>query len=106
MSRKKKTDDLIPVGVAWYDTQEDWASIKSTAMDPERFENTYDEWKSMAENVMVKMRETGILPVKVILTPEDFSTWCFIYNKENCAESRADFAGLKIRDNSKRKQQA
>ncbi|MFP4326087.1 MAG: hypothetical protein ACLFP9_08715 [Desulfonatronovibrio sp.] len=46
--KKKQMDGLIPVSVAWYDTQENWAGIKSTAMDPERFENTYEEWKSMA----------------------------------------------------------
>ncbi|MFP4455861.1 MAG: hypothetical protein ACLFN6_08520 [Desulfonatronovibrio sp.] len=96
--KKKQMAGVIPVGVAWYETQEDWAGIKSTAMDPERFENTYEEWKSMAAKELVKMVKAGILPVKISLTPEEFSTWCVIHNRKNNAENRADYAALKMRE--------
>lgn len=103
--KKKQKDGLIPVGVAWYDTQEDWSGIKSTAMDPERFENTYDEWISMAAKILVKMLKAGVLPVKISLTPEEFSAWRIIHNRSNNAQSRADFAALKMRDISSSHQQ-
>ena len=104
--KKKQKDGLIPVGVAWYDTQEDWAGIRSTAMDPERLKNTYDEWKSMAAKILVKMLKAGVQPVKISLKPEEFSTWHIIHNENNNAHSRADFAARKMRNISSSDQQS
>lgn len=104
--QKKQMDGLIPMGIAWYETQEDWAGIKSTATDPEHFEDTYEEWKSMAAKVLVKMLKAGVLPVKISLTPEKFSSWCLIHNRNNNAENRADYAALKMREIPSSDQQA
>ncbi len=80
----------IAVGVCWYDEVE-WAKIKATAVDPERFENSFPEWVSMVEEVLRDFMNNGLLPVRVSLAAEDLAAWCSLHDKPNNAASRAEY---------------
>ena len=43
----KRQQDMI-IGVVWYTTSE-WSKTKASATDPERFEETYEEWLQVAK---------------------------------------------------------
>ena len=45
--RAKKHEKERALAVAWYD-ELNWAMVKSTAIDPHRFESSYAEWHAMA----------------------------------------------------------
>lgn len=80
----------IAVGVCWYDEVE-WVKIKATAVDPERFENSFPEWVSMAEDALRELANTGMQPVRVLLAAEDLAAWCSLHDKPHNAASRAEY---------------
>src|SRR5215218_9881966 len=78
------------VGTTWY-TEHEWAKVKATATDPERFENTFVEWLAMAEEAINKLQSSRIVPVKVLITSNDLLAWCLLHKKQNNAAARAQF---------------
>lgn len=95
--RKKKRDRTrIVTGVCWY-TESQWVRVKKTATDPERFEATFDEWSAMAEDALLELRKAGIIPVKVLIDPDEFSAWCKGKSKRNNASARARYVSEQLR---------
>lgn len=89
--RMKKVMRQPPsLGVCWY-TEEEWIKIKLEAVDPERFEATYQEWESMAIKALEDLQQTGLSPIKVIVLADELRQWCKIHGKENSATSRSAF---------------
>jgi hypothetical protein len=80
----------VGVGVAWY-TEEQWAKVKATSVDTERFEETYSAWVEMAEDAIRGMQVAGILPIKVQVVADELLAWCLTHDKKNSAASRAQF---------------
>ena len=95
---KQRNQALPPpiVGVTWY-TEQEWAGVKATATDPKRFEATFPEWVTMAEEALAKMRRAGISPVKILVTANDLLAWCLLHKKENNAGARAQFVSERNR---------
>ena len=89
---------MAAAGVSWYATERDWAEVKATAEDADRFEPTYAEWVTMVEEGMVKMRQAGIFPEKVLVTPGELLVWCRLTGKANNAGNRALFVSEKLRN--------
>jgi hypothetical protein len=90
-SLKPKAFPTAPhVGVGWY-TEDEWAKVKASARDPERFEATFQEWLSMANNAIEQLRRTGINAEKSFVSSSALLAWCLAHNKRNTAESRAEF---------------
>lgn len=95
--RKKKHDRTrIVTGVCWY-TENQWVRLKETATDPERFEATYEEWSAMAEGELLHLSKAGIIPVKVLIDPDEFSAWCKEKSKRNDASARAQYVSEQLR---------
>ena len=95
--RQKKHDrKRIVTGVCWY-TESQWFRLKETATDPERFEATFDEWSAMAEDSLLKLRKAGIIAVKVLIDPDEFSAWCKQKSKPNDASARAHYVAHQLR---------
>ena len=78
------------VGVGWY-TEDEWAKVKASAQDPERFEETFQEWLSMANNALEQLRKTGINAEKSFVSSGALLAWCLVHDKPNTAASRAEF---------------
>lgn len=95
--RQKKHDrKRIVTGVCWY-TESQWARIKETATDPERFEATYEEWSAMAEGELLHLSKAGIIPAKVLIDPDEFFAWCKEKSRPNDASARAEYVSRQLR---------
>jgi hypothetical protein len=68
----------LVIGMSWY-TEEQWARVKASAVDPERFEATYPEWVEMAEDAITKLRRTGVNPHKVWIVASELDAWCLVH---------------------------
>jgi hypothetical protein len=94
--RAKKRSQAILVGVTWY-TEETWAQVKAAATDPERFEESFPEWKAMAILAVRELQRSGVSAVEIHIIPQEYFTWCALNSKLNNAESRAEFVSEKLR---------
>ncbi len=88
--RGKKAMRHGPVAVGWY-TQEEWARVKTTAVDPEVLENSYQEWEAMATKALRDLRKAGLTPVKVFVAADELLAWCLVHGKPLRADARAEF---------------
>lgn len=88
--RPKTPRQALSVGVGWY-IEEEWAKVKATAVDAERFEATYPEWVQMAEESLVKMHAAGLMAEKCYVQADVLLAWCLDHNKPNDAPARATF---------------
>lgn len=79
------------VHIAWYAEGQEWARVKASATDPERFEDTYQEWSAMIEETLIRARTAGAAPVKVPVQADELLRWCRQHGKENNAAARAEF---------------
>jgi len=76
--------------VGWY-TQDEWAKVKASAEDAERFEATFEEWVAMAEDSMVNIRASGINAEKSYILASELLAYCLARNLPNNAAARAEF---------------
>lgn len=95
--RAKKRNHAMLVGVTWYN-QETWARVKATAADPERFEDSFQEWEAMAITAIRDLLRSGVRAMKVPIMPEEFAAWCALHDKLNNAEARAEFVSEQLRE--------
>ncbi|MGM9485859.1 hypothetical protein [Ideonella sp. YS5] len=86
----KVNPPAVNFGVVWY-TEAEWAKVKETSVDPERFEASYSEWIQMAEQGLQQLQAMGIVPSKVQVVAQDFFAWCLVKGKQNSAESRSEY---------------
>lgn len=96
LRKKKKQRKVMVTGVCWY-TESQWARLKSTAADPERFESTFADWTAMAEKQLLALKKAGIFPVKVLTDPDDFFGWCEETSRCNDASARAEYVSIRMR---------
>ena len=94
LSAKKRNQSMI-IGVTWY-TEETWARVKATASDPERFEDSFPEWKAMAIAAIREFLRSGIRAIECQINPDEFFAWCTLNNQVNNATSRAEFVSEKL----------
>jgi hypothetical protein len=100
--KKRKLQKMFPPpsevvpGVTWYSPSE-WARVKATAIDPVRFENTFPEWESMANESFELVRERYPNAVKVFIVADEFFVWCHLRAQTNSADARAEFVAEKLR---------
>ena len=106
MKRKiihKKNDEVrLVLGVTWY-TPEEFFKMKRTAIDGDNFEDTYEEWRQVAEKTMNDLKRQGINPRKVYVKTEEFRWWCEKNNLDTNGPSRTRYVAenLKSENNSK-----
>ena len=78
------------VDVTWY-TAEEWRKVKDTAVDPERFEETYEEWVKMVDEAIQEIRERGVTVQKQCVVSSELLAWCLAHGRVNDAKARAEF---------------
>lgn len=72
----KRSKGRKPVaGVAWYSSTQ-WQQLREVAADPERLENTYQEWLAVADQAWKKIEASGIALVKVPVVVSELTDWC------------------------------
>ena len=93
--RAKKRNKALVIAMTWY-TEETWAQVKSTAVDPECFENSFPEWKSMAVKALRELLRSGVRAIECQIEPEEFFEWCSVNEQQNISASRAEFVSQKL----------
>ena len=88
--KPKKLASKLAVSVGWY-SEESWIKVKAASIDPERFENTYQEWTDMAEKALQELGAIGVNAEKFNTKSDELLAWCLAHNKPNNAASRAEF---------------
>ena len=88
--KPKQSSAKQPVAVGWYDL-ENWTKVKAAASDPDRFEDSYQDWTDMAEKALKDLIGVGIVADKFYIDSEDLLSWCLAHDKQNNAAARAEF---------------
>lgn len=88
---RPKSPPVKPVvGVVWY-TQEEWARVKAAAVDPERFEDSFQEWTQVANAALKNLLAVGIVGTPFMVQADELLAWCLARGKPNNAAARAEF---------------
>jgi hypothetical protein len=99
--RPKTRNRAVKVGVTWY-SEDQWQLVKAAATDPERFEASYADWVSMAEESTAKLLSAGIVTECVLVVAAELLAWCLVHGKANDAAARSEYVSmlLSARDHS------
>ena len=89
------------VGAAWYE-RDQWERLRRVAADPERLEETYEEWVIMAARAMLMAADAGALIMKVPVNVRELIDWCIEQDRPIDSPARAEFTArlLRKRDRS------
>jgi hypothetical protein len=88
--RLKKAMRRGPIAVGWY-TPGEWARVRAAAADPEVFENSFQEWETMATHALRDLRSAGVITVKVLISVDELQAWCLAHGRPIRADARAEF---------------
>jgi hypothetical protein len=94
LKAKRRSQSLV-IGVTWY-TEETWAQVKATAVDPECFEDSFAKWKAMAVAARRNFQRSGVLALECQIVPEEFFAWCEQNNQENNSTARGEYVSEKL----------
>lgn len=84
-------------GIAWY-RPDQWTRLRKVAADPDVLEETYDEWRTLAEQAMSDMRTHGIDAHTVDIDVEELLIWCQTNGRQLDQAARAAFASIKLHE--------
>lgn len=86
----------VAVGCAWY-RRDQWQRLREISSDPEKLEQSYEEWVGNAERAIEGMREAGMRVEKVDVDVEELLAWCQTQGVEVDASARAHYAAQQLR---------
>ncbi|NQV70188.1 MAG: hypothetical protein HQ498_09195 [Pseudohongiella sp.] len=81
----------VNVGMCWYQ-REQWELLKESAADPERLDDSYEEWKTGANGAIQDLEKQGIYPKKVSVRVSELIEWCNEKGYELNGKARSEFA--------------
>ena len=87
---RRRTDRKPVAGVAWYSSTQ-WQQLREVAADPERLEDTYQEWLAVADQAWEKMEAAGITLVKIPVDVPKLTDWCRERNQPIDGKARAQY---------------
>jgi hypothetical protein len=97
--RKRKKNDSVNaiLGAAWYRRQQ-WDRLLEISSDRDELENTYDEWKAMAEENLSILAQQGYVLRKIDIDVEELLRWCKLQNRPVDGDARVEFTLVKLRE--------
>jgi hypothetical protein len=75
MPRKTQESEKLLFGLAWY-KPEQWARLREIAADAGDLEETFEEWRAIAEKAMRDFEARFVFPEKVLVDVEELLVWC------------------------------
>ena len=99
--RKQKTidTDATVMGVAWY-RRDQWDRLLEISSDRAELEDTYDEWKAVAEENLVNLSQLVNKLRKVHIDVEELLIWCNSQNRAVDGDARTEFTVVKLRESN------
>ena len=97
--RKQKAKDTgaTVMGVAWY-RRDQWDRLLEISSDRAELEDTYDEWKAVAEENLGNLAKHGYKLRKVEIDIEELLIWCNSQNRAVDGDARTEFTVVKLRE--------
>lgn len=93
--RAKNRSQAMIVGLTGY-TEETWAEMKASAIDPECFENSFQKWKEMAVSARREFQRSGVRAIEFQIIPQEFFAWCEQNSRENDSAARGEFVSERL----------
>ncbi len=88
-------EENIGIAFCWYEADE-WEKLKQTAVDSETLDDSYEEWKSGANNAISELTAQGLKINKIAMRMDEFIFWCQENNSVNNSEARSSYAAKKL----------
>lgn len=92
--RSKERVDTV-TGVAWFDRQQ-WEHLRQVAADPERLEESYEEWVAMVERTIFDLEAKGLFIKRVPIDTTQLVSWCGEQGRPIDGRARAEFAAREL----------
>ena len=90
-------DENIGIAFCWYEADE-WEKLKQTAADAKTLDNSYEEWKSGANNALSELIAQGLKINKIAMKMDEFDLWCKENNAKNNSNARSNYAAKKLQE--------
>jgi len=84
------------VGLAWY-SSEQWGRLRSLSSDGDQLEETWEEWRELAESRFREMRQLGLEVEKVAVDVDRLARWCEREGRPVDGASRSAYAAEMLR---------
>ena len=91
--------EIIEIAFCWYE-QDEWEILKRSAADKEILDDTYEEWKSNANDAIKEVRAEGHHIQKINVKIDRLEAWCCEQGVENTSKSRTEYAAHEARRRS------
>jgi hypothetical protein len=101
---KTKDTDATVMGVAWY-RPEQWDRLLEISSDRAELEDTYDEWKAVAEGNLGNLAQHGYKLCKVEIDVEELFNWCNSQKRAVDGDARTEFTVMKLRESNQERLQ-
>ena len=75
-------DTHLNLAFCWYEPDE-WLDIKKFAVDADKQDDTYEEWRANANKAIKNIRASGQNVVKISMKADEFFAWCKDNNCQN-----------------------
>ena len=85
------------MGVAWW-RRDQWGRLFEISSDRTELEDTYDEWKAVAEENLGNLAQHGYTFRKVEIDVEELLIWCNSQNRPVDGDARSEFTAVKLRE--------
>ena len=93
---KNPADSKMVTGVAWY-RPEQWARLREISEDVENLDDTYEEWRQKAEQVLRDSIPADVTLEKVDIDVEEVLARCNVLGLPMNAQSRARYVSDRLR---------
>jgi len=102
--KKSKSNEAVDtvLGIAWY-TREQWEKLRKVASDPEKLDDTYEDWKVNAEKALRDYAKLGTITRKVHIDVKELMEWCNSLGLPVDGTARSAFAGEKLHEEMEEK---
>jgi len=84
------------IGLAWYQRDE-WDRLREISSDVDRLEETWDEWRDIAEEKLRELRARGLTVEKVVIEVERLAKWSEEAGRTIDGAARSEYAAELLR---------
>ena len=89
------TDNSLVTGIAWY-RRAQWGRLRELAADPDKLEESYDDWLVGAQKALVQMAVTGVRAQRVDVDVDALVRWCRLEGRPMDNAARAAYAASQL----------
>ncbi len=89
------TDDSLVTGIAWY-RRDQWGRLRELAADPDKLEESYEDWLVGAQKTLVQMAVTGVRAQRVDVDVNALVRWCRLEGRPMNSAARAAYAASQL----------